>query len=918
MSNTSNDLTLCLRNGLTLHLVELPPKHTMCNVSLAVGAGYFHDPQDCPGLSHLLEHTMFMGSENYPLPNAVIDELENLGGTLNAWTSMEHANYHLSVEQANLTHALKILLHFVTKPLFNAEAIAGEINNIDAEFKEKQLDELRKVNDVIKSTCNPNHPFSRFSVGNKEIFSQFTTAQLVSMLRDFHGQRYCAANMALCISTSQPVHALLRFLEQESAVLLQGSIPHSRYPSLYLPSQCGVKIAIKTLQLAHRLIVTFDIGNINDPHIRAHVDYLSHLIGDEGSGSIIAALRSAQLANNLIVGTGTSGRNFCDFNINIQLSELGQSQVEKVTEVVFYTLNKIAKDDGHEWRFNEKQQLNNMAREYSDHVYSIDTICEFAEQLLTNGTINQHIHTDFQVTFSPSTFNTLLAKCTPKQGRVINISPWVDTNSMTNYYQTQYSCRPLGHLITGSNDENVLVKSPLVKTITLPKANIYLCNEQDLTLTSITQGKPIRLPTNEFESLWFAQDDIFHVPRGDIYIALDCEPLVTNITMTAAKRVWLELINQQLKEQFYSAEIAGLKYHLYGHQAGFTLHTSGFAAKQRKLCEDISRQLMTFNASTANFTRARESQIALQQNALYNKPINRLFARLSSIIQLNSPVTERLSSALEKLAIDDIEVLPSTIRSAHASEFFLHGNWVENDALHLYTSLREIFGAATHPPISRETALLPVGEMLYHEVECQHPDAAVVLYLQAPNASMQHTAQCMVLEQMLAAPFFSSLRTEKQIGYSVATGFAPYNKHPGIAFQVQSPNLSTQEIVDEIVKFLFAQLNELEFYEQYWPHIKRNLLRQLLDTDLTFAMKSQRYWTNLTQDIDSFNRNAGIANVIRNLTFNDIYSYAEQVSKRQVFGELVVYSKGNKPRLNKPYSSIIDNIDKFKHQHKVK
>ena len=89
---------------------------------------------------------------------------------------------------------------------------------------------------------------------------------------------------------------------------------------------------------------------------------------------------------------------------------------------------------------------------------------------------------------------------------------------------------------------------------------------------------------------------------------------------------------------------------------------------------------------------------------------------------------------------------------------------------------------------SRAVSKLPVGGTLYHEVLCNHDDSAVVLYLQAPSPSLTDTALGMVLEQMLAVPFFNSLRTEQQLGYIVGTGYVPHNQHPGMAFIYKARN----------------------------------------------------------------------------------------------------------------------------------
>ncbi len=174
---------------------------------------------------------------------------------------------------------------------------------------------------------------------------------------------------------------------------------------------------------------------------------------------------------------------------------------------------------------------------------------------------------------------------------------------------------------------------------------------------------------------------------------------------------------------------------------------------------------------------------------------------------------------------------------------------------------------------------------MYHQVQCEHDDAAVVLYLQAPSASLNDIAMCMVLEQMLAAPFFNALRTEQQLGYVVGTGYVPHNQHPGISFYVQSPTHGPDALLNAMTEFLFQQLHEIEFYQYYWSSIQQNLLKQLEERDLSLSMKSQRLWVSLgTKDLE-FNRNTRLAECIAGISFNDIRLYATKLAERALLGK---------------------------------
>ena len=174
---------------------------------------------------------------------------------------------------------------------------------------------------------------------------------------------------------------------------------------------------------------------------------------------------------------------------------------------------------------------------------------------------------------------------------------------------------------------------------------------------------------------------------------------------------------------------------------------------------------------------------------------------------------------------------------------------------------------------------LPAGAPL-SRVLCNHDDSAVVLYLQAPSPSLTDTALCMVLEQMLAAPFFNSLRTEQQLGYIVGTGYVPHNQHPGMAFYIQSPQCSPKQLLDAMTAFLFQQLNEIEFYRFYWPTIHKTLLSSYEET---YSFDEASVWASFgTQDLE-FNEMQSLLKGSR-LEFEEIQDFAHQLAKREHAG----------------------------------
>ena len=876
---------------------------------MSVRAGHFYDPDNCQGLAHLLEHMLFMGSRHFPTPNSINGFIEQHGGNINAWTGTEYTNYHYQCDGPAIAQTLAAFADMLRQPILNEEALTNEINAIDAEFQFKIKDDLRRLYQIHKETCNPEHPFAKFSVGNKEIFSKHSVSDLRSALRAFHKKYYCGNNMCLCIVSPVPVEQVKALVTQSFSSFTPGTLAHDNWPALYSNEQLGIQINIKPLQTARRMIVTFALPGIHNDFKTKPLNYISHLLGDEGEGSLLAYLKEKNWAVNLIAGSGIEGDNFKDFNISFQLTQQGLVNKDKVLLALFSYLEKVKASINDVWRYQEKSQLTELAIKYEENIKPLNLVTEYAQLqfLFSPDELNQ-IRSSAGY-YNKAKLEEALSFFTPRNIRLKVISPDVTVDKSCAFYNAQYSVIPIADTLL-----KALETPPIINTLSLPPPNPYLGNDDQLVLPETGFDTPKKLTEEQGFRFWFAQDQQFFSPKGDIYISFDMAKFSDALHSVAAKRIWLGALNDHLQSKYYRAEIAGLHYRIYGHQAGFTLHTRGFTNQQTLLAEQLLDAVLGFIPSADNFEQHKQLQIQSLQNSLLNKPTNRLFSRLSVLIQRNTQAPIELLDAISGVDYDAMLNIRNVAFNDYFIESFMHGNWTTTQAKKFARSVAQQCDTATGVPLSRAVSKLPVGAGLYHEVHCEHDDAAVVLYLQAPSPNLHDTALCMVLEQMLAAPFFNSLRTEQQLGYIVGTGYVPHNQHPGIAFYVQSPNYSARKLLDAMTSFLFQQLDEIEFYRFYWPTIQQNLLKQLEERDLTLSMKSQRLWISLgTQDL-AFNRNSQLAECINQLTFKDIQDYAQQLANRERCGEMVLFSCGKHAKLNTPANRTINSISQFKTQ----
>ena len=550
--NLENAHHVTLPNGLRAMLCHTP-EASESFVSMAVRAGHFYDPNDCQGLAHLLEHMLFMGSRHLPKPNAINGFIEQHGGTINAWTGTEYTNYHFNCSGDAIAQTLPAFADMLRQPLFEEDALTNEIKNIHAEFEFKKKDDLRRLYQIHKETCNPEHPFAKFSVGNCDTFSQHECTELKRRLKALHQSYYCALNMRLCIASPMPIRQLEALVNQCFGTLPSGQLASDDWPSLYTENELGIQINIHPLQSARRMIVTFALPALQNDYKTKPLNYISHLIGDEGEGSLLAYLKEKDWALNLIAGSGIEGDKFKDFNVSFQLTQEGLKHKAQVLEALFSYIELIREASTEEWRFHEKSQLNALALEYEENVKPLGIITEYA----------QH-----QFIFEPDELNRLrstigsydrsiiehaLSFFTPKNLRLKVISKDVKTTQVCAFYEAEYSVEDIDDALIHS-----LESAKKIPELCLPPPNPYLASEYTLILPETGFNVPNRLVDNGGYRFWFAQDQQFHSPKGDIYISFDAAQFSDSLTSVAAKRIWLGALNDHLQAKYYRAEIAGL------------------------------------------------------------------------------------------------------------------------------------------------------------------------------------------------------------------------------------------------------------------------------------------------------------------------------------------------------------------------
>src|SRR5262245_46099234 len=180
------------------------------SIGVWLSRGSRHESEAESGIAHFVEHMLFKGTATRSARD-IAQEIDSIGGQLDAFTSKEYAGYYIKVLDEHLPVALDLLGDMLQRPAFAPAEITREQGVILEEIKmvEDAPDDL--VHEVFAQQCWPEHPLGRPILGTPETVSSFEQ----NGLRNYFQRTYVAPNL-LVSAAGNLEHGRLRDLVSSS------------------------------------------------------------------------------------------------------------------------------------------------------------------------------------------------------------------------------------------------------------------------------------------------------------------------------------------------------------------------------------------------------------------------------------------------------------------------------------------------------------------------------------------------------------------------------------------------------------------------------------------------------------------------------------------------------------------------------
>jgi predicted Zn-dependent peptidase len=241
----STELTR-LANGLRVVSHHMPHVETV-SLGVWVAAGARHEREAEHGISHLLEHMAFKGTERRSAAG-IAEEIESVGGELNAATSLETTAYFARLLKGDIAIALDILADILQAPRYAEDELEREREVILQEIAATRDSPDEIAYELLQDAAFPEQAIGRPILGTAKSVKSFAAGDL----RAFLEANYGAARMVLSAAGHVEHGELVRHAEALFG-RLNGGVGGRFEPARYVG---GTRTSTKPFEQSH-LVMAF-------------------------------------------------------------------------------------------------------------------------------------------------------------------------------------------------------------------------------------------------------------------------------------------------------------------------------------------------------------------------------------------------------------------------------------------------------------------------------------------------------------------------------------------------------------------------------------------------------------------------------------------------------------------------------------
>ena len=206
-----------LSNGLKIVTVERPQTETV-SLGIWTNTGSAYETPENNGISHFIEHMVFKGTEKRDF-KAISEDIENVGGATNAYTSREFTSFYAKMLKQDLELAIDVLADFVMAPTFPSSEMDKEKEVVVQEIKQTFDDPSDAVFEHFQEKAFADQPIGRSILGTADLVRSFDEQKL----REYMYSHYAGENIVIAAAGNLKHDEFVKMVSQRMHSLRQNT-----------------------------------------------------------------------------------------------------------------------------------------------------------------------------------------------------------------------------------------------------------------------------------------------------------------------------------------------------------------------------------------------------------------------------------------------------------------------------------------------------------------------------------------------------------------------------------------------------------------------------------------------------------------------------------------------------------------------
>jgi len=320
-----------LSNGTRLATFEMPHMQSAA-LGIWAGIGGRFETKATSGISHFIEHLVFKGTERRTAKQ-ISEEVEGLGGYLNAFTTEDHTCYYAKAGGQHFGVLCDVLSDMYLNSTFEEQEIEREREVIREEIMMYRDNPAQHAQELLSETMWPKHPLGQPLTGTVESISKFTR----SILKGFMGQTYNGKTTIITAAGNVRHKDLVELMGGP-----MGQLPAGRAPRCvrgrFRRGKPKVSIVNQATEQTHLAMGFYAFGRTDDR--RFALKLLSVILGENMSSRLFQKLRE-QYGFCYSVQTGMVA--LSDAGLINVYAGLDTAKLQKAVQMIFRELAAVCK-----------------------------------------------------------------------------------------------------------------------------------------------------------------------------------------------------------------------------------------------------------------------------------------------------------------------------------------------------------------------------------------------------------------------------------------------------------------------------------------------------------------------------------------------------------------------------------------------